>query len=230
MLPLKSLAIKKALENNWEDAYRLNKQLVDENPQDIDSLNRLAFSLLKLGKYAKAQEVYKKVIRIDKTNPIAMKNLKKADSLTKTPFKKLENRQNYYANIQEMFIEESGKTKTVELKNVTDKKTLSLLEPGDEVFLVVKRSKMFVQLESKKYVGMLPDNVGLRLVRLIKGGNKYQSFIKSIDEKNVSIFIKELKKSGKFRNQPSFSTSQFSYQSSDDSYSEENKEEEKNEE
>lgn len=212
MLPLKDLAIKKALENNWQEAYSVNQQLLKDSPNDIDTLNRLAFSLVKLGRFEEAKKMYRKVVRIDKTNPIALKNLKKIDSMTKQSMKKYQLRdKGTHVHLNDLFIEEAGKTKMVELKNVTDKKTLSLLQPGDPVALTLKRSKIFIQ-SNNKYIGMLPDTVSMRLIPFVKSGSEYQAFIKSIDEKNVSVFIKETKKSGKFKNQLSFPSSGFIYQ------------------
>ena len=210
MLSLKDLAIKKALENNWEEAVTLNRQISEENPEDIDTLNRFGFALMKLGKCRKAKEVFRKVLEIDETNPIALKNLKKVEAMIKQHVKTPLQENFNCLNMQELFIEEAGKTKIIELKNVTDKKTLSILQPGDFVTLVVKRSKVFAELDNK-YIGMFPDNIGIRIIPFIKGGNEYNAYIKSVDEKNVSIFIKEIKRSRKYKNQPSFSSSTISY-------------------
>ncbi|OGH11276.1 MAG: hypothetical protein A2857_06650 [Candidatus Levybacteria bacterium RIFCSPHIGHO2_01_FULL_36_15] len=213
MLPLKDLAIKKALENNWKEACDINKKILEDNSSDIDALNRLAFSYIKLGKYSKARSIYKQVIKIDDSNPIALKNIKKIDSMSKQDIKnpKLTIHDSTVV-IEDLFIEEAGKTKTVELKNIADRRTLSFLQAGDMVSLVIKRSKIFVQAEEKKYIGMLPDNVSMRLIPFMKGGNEYQAYIKSVNDKNASIFIKEVKKVGKFKNQQSFNISGVSYQ------------------
>ncbi|HVZ12680.1 MAG TPA: hypothetical protein VG965_06655, partial [Patescibacteria group bacterium] len=102
------------------------------------------------------------------------------------------------------FIEEAGKTKTLELKNVADKKTLSRLEPGEGIVLAVKRSKVFAQMEDHTFIGMLPDNVGMRMTTFMNGGNEYTACIKGVEENSVTIFIRETKKAAKFKNQPSF--------------------------
>ena len=47
--PLKDLAIAHALKNNWQEAISANKSILSESPNDIDPLNRLAFSLLQNG-------------------------------------------------------------------------------------------------------------------------------------------------------------------------------------
>lgn len=205
MIPTKDLAIKKALDNRWEEAIQLNQILLEENPNDLDTLNRLAFALIKLGRLTDAQKTYEKVISIDKTNPIALKNLKKINSISKRSINSFSNQLvNNYVRLDDLFIEEAGKTKIVELKNITDKITLSYLQPGDEVYLVIKRSKIFAQTSNKKYIGMLPDNISTRLIPFIRAGNEYQSHVKSLDDKNVMIFIKESKKSKKLQYQPSF--------------------------
>ncbi len=216
MSPLKDLAIQKALENNWQEAYNLNRKVLEENPNDVDTLNRLGFSLIKLCKFKKAKEIYKKVVLLDKTNPIAIKNLKKIEELTKQKLGKNSILNDMCSKIQELFIEEAGKTKIVELKNITDKKTLSLFQPGDKVYLIVKRSKIFVQANGKKYIGMLPDSVGMRLIPFMKGGNEYQAFIKSIDDKFAEVFIREIKQTRKFKNQPSFTYSPLYYQGAEE--------------
>lgn len=214
---LKDLAIKNALENNWKEACKLNLEILKDTPLDVDTLNRLAFAFVKLGNYKKAKDTYKKAIKLDKTNPIALKNLKKIDSMPK----RMINASNTYSNksnqiqITELFIEEAGKTRIVELKNITDKVTLSILQPGDEVQLVIKRSKIFVQSDGKKYIGMLPDNIGTRLILFIKSGNEYQAFIKALHDKSVVIFIKETKRSKRFKYQPSFTSSYSSSSLSD---------------
>lgn len=212
MTPLKDLAIKYALENNWKLAVEANEELLLEDPNSIESLNRLGFALIKLGKYKKAKEAYKRVLAIDKTNPIATKNLKKLEMMSKQKVGKSEEPIQIGMSLQDMFIEEAGKTRTVDLKNLADKKSLSILQPGDKVNLVIKRSKIFIQDGGKKYIGMLPDSIGSRLIKLMKGGNEYSAFIKASDEKNVAVFLKEVKKMKRFQNQPSFSTINLSFQ------------------
>lgn len=205
MTSLKDLAIHKALEGNWEDAILANQQLLEENPTDLDSMNRLAYAYLQSGQYDKAGSVYQQVILQDKTNPIALKNIKKLETLsTQTGDTKPNTAIHTNHTMDNAFIQEAGKTKTVDLSNIADKKTLTYLQYGDEATLIIKRSKIFVLTTDKKYIGMLPDSVGIRLVSFIKGGNEYLVNIKSVDNKKVTIFIKEAKRAKKFFNQPSF--------------------------
>lgn len=214
--PLKDLAIQCALQNNWLEATRVNKKLLEENPRDLDALNRLAFSLMKLGKFKAAKQTYKKVTSHDPTNPIALKNLKKLDAVSKQKNYQAAFHQNGGTSLHDLFIEEAGKTRTVELKNTAERKTLSLLQPGDTIHLLIKRNKIFAQDAEKTYIGMLPDDIGMRLISFMKGGNEYQAYIKGVDEQNATIFIKEIKRANRFKNQSSFSFSGYSFAADSD--------------
>lgn len=200
----KDLAVRYALSNNWEKAYKENLKLINENPNDIDTLNRIAHAIIKLGKFRKAKSYYQKVLDIDRTNPIALKNLKRLEALAKSKNTGTGSQNSSGLSIQDVFIEEAGKTKTVELKNIADKKTMSILQPGDAVTLAVKRSKIFVQMPDKTYIGMLPDSIGMRMITFLNGGNEYSACIKSVGDKDVTVFIRETKKMSRFRDQPSF--------------------------
>lgn len=198
-------AVKYAIENRWEEAYRENKKLLAENPNDLDTFNRIAHALIKLGKFKKAKEYYQKVIKADKTNPIALKNLKRLETISKgSGGKNISIQNGSPMDLQGVFIEEAGKTKTVDLKNVADKKTLSLLQPGDIVALTVKRSKIFVVMPDKTYIGVLPDNIGMRMITFVNGGNEYSVCIKAVADNSATVFLKEVKKMARFKNQPSF--------------------------
>lgn len=207
--PLKTLAVESALISNWKDAISYNEQILAENPSDLDCLNRLGFAFMKAGKYRKAKEIFNKIIEIDETNPIALKNIKRLETVSKIKNNgdNSPSQNSTHFSLSSIFIEEAGKTKAVQLKNISDKKTLSMLEPGDEVMLVIKRSKIFVQTLKKIYIGMLPDNISMRLISFMKGGNEYVACVKACDDKNVMIFVKETKKAAKFKNQASFPSS-----------------------
>ncbi len=202
MVNIKDQAIKYALDNNWEEAILINKGLLEENAHDIDTLKRLAYAYMQSGSFDDAKETYYKIIDLDKTNPIATKNLKKLSSLASqkngvTPIK--------HANhMDNVFIQEAGKTKTVDLTNVADKRTLMQLQHGDEILLTIKRSKIFAVTTDKIFIGMLPDSLAVRLISFMKGGNEYQACIKGVDDKNVALFIKEVKRAKKFFDQSSF--------------------------
>lgn len=195
---LKNQAIQIALTGDWEKAITLNEELLREDPKDTETLNRLAFALTALGKIKEAKEVYEKVVTLDPLNPIAQRGLKRLN----TPG-------NHSAGIpshlvSNMFLEESGKTKIVTLLNTAPAKIIRNLQVGQTVNLCKKRMKIFVQDENKEYIGVLPDDLALRLSRFIDGGNEYEAYVKSANDSGVTVFIKETKRAARFKNQPSF--------------------------
>jgi len=202
MTPLKAQAIQTALMGDWENAILLNQSLLEENPNDIDTLNRLAYALASVGNIQEAKAIYQKVLDLDTQNPIALRNLKRLNSYNASH---TNNRTHvFYSNLTNLFIEEPGKTKVLDLLNVADKKVLTLLRSGEPLTLCIKRMKIFMLDQNKQYIGMLPDDVGRRLIRFIKGGNQYDAYIKSVDNNKVTIFIREIKRVARFKNQPSF--------------------------
>lgn len=200
MSSLKTQAIQTAITGNWQNAITLNQQLLKENPDDIEGLNRLAFAFTMLGKAKNAKNIYQRVLRLDSKNPIALKNLKRLDG-----FGKSHQTLDYNVkNASTLFIEESGKTKVIDLINVADSKLIGLLQTGEPLILNIKRLKIFVLTQKKHYVGMLPDDITKRLVKFIKGGNIYEAYVKAVEDRKVTAFLKEIKRSARFKNQPSF--------------------------
>ena len=66
--------------------------------------------------------------------------------------------------------------------------------------------KIFVLDNNKQYVGMFPDDISKRLIKFLNGGNKYEAYVKTVDNHRLIIFVKETKRSLRFKNQPSFAS------------------------
>lgn len=191
-------AIQTALTGNWEEAIKLNKSLLIDNPNDVEALNRIGLAYTILGKSKSAKNTYQKVLQIDPLNSIAIKNLKKIKSeRVKEPS------DSPFMQVNNIFLEETGKTKVVELINLAQAEILLTLRTGQAVDISAKRLKIFIT-QGKKYIGALPDDIGKRLIKFIKGGNKYEAFVKSSNHQNVTIFIRELHRANKYKDQPSF--------------------------
>jgi tetratricopeptide (TPR) repeat protein len=200
MTSLKTQAIQTALTGNWKNAISLNKKLLDENPLDIDTLNRLALAYAISGKVKDAKNTYQKVLDIDPLNPIALKNAKRLKEKTLSANKNTGS----VLQISNNFLEETGKTKVIELVNLAQPKLIQTLRTGQFVSLSIKRSKIFVLVEEKEYIGVLPDDIGRKLIKFLKSGNKYDAYIKSANPHHVVIFIKETKRSSRYKDHPSF--------------------------
>lgn len=211
MIPLKTQAIQTALSGNWNEAIALNLELLDETPDDVDTLNRLAFAYTLIGKIKEARAAYQKVLTIDEQNPIATKNLKRLRGTTPGKDTQTTHKENGFVAstphttlLNNMFLEENGKTKVIELVNVAEGKTIIHLRTGEFLQLQIKRSKVFVLDNNKQYIGVIPDDIGRRLIKFMVGGNTYEAYVKGIEEHRLTIFVKETKRAKKFKNQPSF--------------------------
>jgi tetratricopeptide (TPR) repeat protein len=200
-MTLKNQAIQTALEGNWINAITINKSLVKENPVDVDALNRLSFAYTIIGKLKEAKSTYQKVLSIDPLNPIALRNLNK---LKDKGFNAAGNGSSN-THLNNNFLEEPGRTKIIELVNIAQPKFVEALRTGQSVELSIKRLKIFV-LEQGQYIGVLPDDIARRLIKFIKGGCSYSAYIKSSNPHKVTIFIKEVKKTTKFKDQASFTS------------------------
>lgn len=206
MTPRKIQAIQAALDGNWNEAITLNLALLKEDPVDIETLNRLGFAYTILNKAKEAKQIYLRVLNLDSKNPVALRNLKRLSSLDKKS-----SSLHMYAPIRSvngdsLFIEESGKTKVIDLLNVAPPQILSHLMPGELITLRIKRLKVFALDARNQYIGMLPEDIGKRLLKFMSGGMEYQACIKAIDNRTVTIFIRESKRPSRFRNQLSFIT------------------------
>ncbi len=198
MTSLQSQAISTAFLGDWDKAISINKTLIKENPQDIDALNRLAFAFSIIGKLKDAKTTYQKVLKIDPLNSIALRNIKRIPNGSVNGQKD----GNGY-KMSNIFLEEPGKTKIVELLNIAPHEVINRLQTGQILSLSIKRLKIFV-LFGKQYLGMLPDDIGKRLIKFIEAGNTYEAYTKSANGKTLIIFIKETKRVSKYKDQPSF--------------------------
>ncbi len=199
-------AISAALKANWDAALELNKQILKNDSKDVDALNRLARAHSELGEIVKAKKIAQKVVRIDPHNTIATKALEKWKVLKKGekagPTK-------FSARV---FLEEPGKTKIVSLLHLGDSnKVLANLDSGDEVVLKLGSHRISVCTLNRKYIGRLPDDLSVSLIKLIKRGNEYQVFVKSSKPQEIKVFIRETKRTKELESIPSFSSEKISY-------------------
>lgn len=196
-------AIDAALDSKWEEALKINKQIIKLDPQNVDALNRQAKAYLELGKPNLAKKYYSEVLKFDSYNPIALKNLKIMKSFKSNCIS--QERSSCHDRLSpSLFLQEPGKTKMVSLLNVAEPQKLSQTYPGMKVGMIIKNRKITIVDPNDNYLGVLPDDINHHLCRLFKGGNKYELFVKSIRVNSLSVIIKEIFRSKKFKNQPSF--------------------------
>lgn len=201
-------AIEAALNAEWKEAVKLNKEIIKLEPQNVDALNRQAKAYMELGNNSLAKKYYSQSLKYDPYNPIAQKNLKIIKSFKSSKNKNDSEQEIIPQNKQKLsaslFLQEPGKTKIVNLLKVAEPQKLSKAYCGMQVRMLVKGKKITIVDENDNYLGILPDDVSHHMVRLIDGGNKYDLVIKSVKVNGLSIMIKETFRSKKFKNQPSF--------------------------
>lgn len=197
-------AISAALSGNWQEAVDLNEQLLDKDHKNIDAHNRLGRAYFELGNLTKSKKSFENALVIDPYNQIAAKFITRIEIFRKKGNKSGKLGAQSTSINCDLFIEEPGKTKLVGLLKVAEPQKLSLLSPGMTVNLVQKNRGISVTDCNGEYLGVLPDDLSSHLLRLIKGGNKYQACIKNSKNNALSILIREVFCSAKFRNQPSF--------------------------
>lgn len=211
---LANLAIDAALEGRWAEALKLNIRILKSEPDNLDALNRLARAHFEHGNITQALKYYNQALKIDPYNPIAQKNLK----ILKT-FKKDGHQPNMMQSQQikispSLFLQEPGKTKVVTLLKAAEPQRLSTIYCGMPIEMAIKNRGIAILDPNGKYLGVLPDDLSYQIIRMIKGGNQYQAFVKAVKVNGLSILVRETFRSKKFRNQPSF-LDNHSYHSAD---------------
>ena len=68
--------------------------------------------------------------------------------------------------------------------------------------------KIFALDQDDQYIGMLPDDLGKRLIKFINEGNIYEACARTVNSNKITIFIRELKKVKKYKDQPSFASTE----------------------
>jgi len=204
-ISLAQQAVNFALERKWEEAIKINLLILKDTPEDTDALNRLARAYSELGEITKARSTAQKVLKIDPVNPIAQKCLERWKTMSKVK------KDNGKAYSVDAFLEEPGKTKLVALVHTGDSSIFANLDPGEEVKLVPFAHRVSVITYDGRYIGRLSDDLAARLRSLIKSGYKYQTLIKSVEPKNVTVFIRETERAEKSGDVSSFPPEKLDY-------------------
>ena len=180
-----------AMKNRWPEAVAINRSLIEDFPGDLESYNRMGRALTELGRIDEAREAFRRVLEVSPHNTIARKNLDRLDQLGDN----LPRHQPTNRRAARAFIGESGKTLVTSLVNVAPPQTLARLTPGDDVNLELAGRRLNVREEaSGEELGQVESKTASRLKRLMSGGNRYAATVKSVDDRTVTIIIREVYK------------------------------------
>ena len=184
-------AIALAMQSRWPEAVAVNRSLIDDFPGDLESYNRMGRALTELGRIDEAREAFRRVLEVSPHNTIARKNLDRLEQLGDN----LPRNQPTNRKATQAFIGESGKTLVTSLVNVAPPKTLARLTPGDDVKLELAGRRLNVIDEvSGEELGQVESKTASRLKRLMSGGNRYAATVKNVDDRAVTIIIREVYK------------------------------------
>ena len=197
-------AINLALQSRWQEAEKVNREIIERFPTDVDAYNRLGKALTELGNYTEAKQAYAKGLEIDPNNTIARKNLNRLSQLKEGTKAPPVDKPPKFA--PRLFIEETGKTGTSSLYNPAPREVLAKMAAGDQVYLKILGRRLVVENAESEYLGEVEPKLGLRLINLMEGGNEYAAAIASINESRCTIIIKETFQHPSQAGKPSFPT------------------------
>ena len=194
------VAIQLALQSRWEEAAAVNRGILSLYPSDVDAWNRLGKALAELGQYQQAREAYTKALDTDSTNAIARRNLARLQALGGAAPAPAEPKQQLDPQI---FIEETGKTCVTTLRQA-NQEVLARMTAGDRVELCPEGNVMVVKDTRGEYVGEVEPKLGLRLLKLMEGGNQYAAALTSLADAGGRVIIKETYQHPSQAGRPSF--------------------------
>ncbi len=179
-------AISLAMESKWEEAASVNREILADAPDNVEALNRLGKALSELGRYGEARDAFNQVLRIQPSNTIAKKNAERLNAVRDT-----EPRGSRQGVPSHFFIEETGKTGVTSLVDPAAKAVIAKLVAGEPVTLEAKEHQLIARNSGRDYLGIVEPKLGLRLLRLIRGGNRYEAAIAGISDQGIRLIIKE---------------------------------------
>ena len=183
-------AVGLAMKGEWERAAEVNRAILDLFADDVEAMNRLTKALMELGSYDEANNVVDRVCRIAPYNNIARKNRARLDHM-RTSASATTRHARRTAGAPQLFIGESGKSASTNLRHTPSELSPALVSPGDPVQLVIEHRGISVYTDDGGYLGQIEPRLSHRLSRLIEGGNTYEAAIIGASNDGISIMIHE---------------------------------------
>ena len=200
-------AIQYALERRWDLAAGENRAILEEYPDDTEAANRLGKALTEIGDIEGAAGAYNRKLAVDPTNTIAKRNLARLDEMKgqgparKRPVGKKQ--AGTLATVRpQSLIEESGKSAEFTLEQ-PNAQALRRVSAGDTGELVSATRGVSVQ-SAGAILGHIEPRAGLRLRRMMEGGNRYAVVIRHVDDGEATVYVRETYRDPSLIDQASF--------------------------
>ncbi|MBV9132615.1 MAG: tetratricopeptide repeat protein [Chloroflexi bacterium] len=193
-------AISLAMKNRWDEAAQINREILDNFPNEVDAYNRLGKALTELGRYAEARDAYAQAVKLDPLNGIASKNLQRLGKLaaegSAAPAPSPVD--------PRLFIEESGKTTVTQLTDLRRNEAATKLSAGDQLQVARRGNQVVVCDQAGTEIGRIEPKLEQDLIRLLDLGNQYSVFVTAASDQILHVIIRETHRSATMGNRPSF--------------------------
>ena len=193
-------AVQLAIAGKWDDAVKLNKFIVESFGTDEETQNRIGKALSELGKLKDAKAAYEVALKLNPMNTIAKKNAARINTLLhqKEGLKVGGTRVDL-----NLFVEEMGKTIVTALEGASAD-ICSKVAAGDVAELKVDGDSIVAETSRGVKLGTLEAKLARRLIKFMRGGNRYQGGVTACDGNTVKLIVRETYQDPKFAGKPSF--------------------------
>jgi len=183
-------AISLALKGEWEQAVGVNQSILELFPSEVEAMNRLGKALMEVGEYSEAKCVLDQVVSVAPYNNIAKKNLARLSQLETVP-STAGRKVRKVSPLAQGFIADSGKSGTSVLQSPATGALVGSIAPSEPAQLVLANNLLNVYVRNNEYLGRVEPKLALRLGRLIEGGNEYEAAVIGVNDRGISIMIRE---------------------------------------
>jgi tetratricopeptide (TPR) repeat protein len=193
-------AVQLAIGGKWDDAVKLNKFIIESFGPDEETQNRLGKALTELGKLKDAKSAYEAALKLNPMNSIAKRNSARINAL----LHEKEGLKVGGARVDlNLFVEEMGKTVITVLENAPHD-ICSKAAAGDVAELKVEGDAISVETSRGVRLGLLEAKLARRLIKFMRGGNRYQAGVTSCEGNTVKVIVRETYQDPRFAGKPSF--------------------------
>jgi len=194
-------AVQLALAGKWDEAVKLNKFVIENFGADEETQNRLGKALSELGKLKEAKASYEVALKLNPMNSIAKKNAARINALLhqKEGLKVGGTRVDL-----NLFVEEMGKTVITTVDSAPKDDICSKVAAGDVAELRVEGDGIAAETSRGVRLGLLEAKLARRLIKFMRGGNRYQAGVTSCDGNTVKLIVRETYQDPHFAGKPSF--------------------------
>jgi hypothetical protein len=193
-------AVQLAIAGKWDDAVKLNKFIVESFGGDEETQNRLGKALSELGKLKDAKAAYEVALKLNPMNSIAKKNAARLNTL-------LHQKEGLKVGGTKvdlnLFVEEMGKTVITAVEG-SSPDICSKVAAGDIAELKIDGDGIVAETSRGVRLGTLEAKMARRLIKFMRGGNRYQGGVTACDGSTVKLIVRETYQDPKFAGKPSF--------------------------